>query len=255
MFKKLLKSKYFGRTQAGMTLIELMVVLAILAIVGGISVFDYGKFKSNVSLDNLANDIALATRTAMNYGTGARNTIATSNNAYQNFNGFGIHFSNRDFSPTDTHAGSDKSFIIFNDIDVNSFYEYFPSSSTICNASTLTYIGYMNSDECLEFFTINSADRIVAICPNGNGDPASPACIYDDVRMDIVWRRGYLEPARIFLQLLDASGNPNWDCGWPSAEKTYFCMTPDVTDIIIKNGAGDRTKVISISKMGQISVK
>ncbi len=45
--------------QAGMTFIELVVVLSIFAIVSSVTLYDYGRFQAKVDIKNLANDIAL----------------------------------------------------------------------------------------------------------------------------------------------------------------------------------------------------
>lgn len=83
MFKKFKKIKY----NSGMTLIELLVVLAIFAIISGITMFDYASFKSNVSLNNLANDVSLSIRKAQSYAIGARGNSGSFSEGYK------IHFS------------------------------------------------------------------------------------------------------------------------------------------------------------------
>ena len=60
MFKRLNKNKY----NRGMTLVELIVVLAIFMIILGLTIFDYSSFKSTTTIQNLADDIALTIRKA-----------------------------------------------------------------------------------------------------------------------------------------------------------------------------------------------
>ena len=53
-------------SQKGMTLIELVVVLAIFAVLSGVAIFNYGGLQTKVDLTNLANDIALQVVQAQN---------------------------------------------------------------------------------------------------------------------------------------------------------------------------------------------
>lgn len=54
-----MKKIYFLKNQKGMTVIELIIIVAIFSVVASTVVFDYGKFNSKVEIKNLANDIAL----------------------------------------------------------------------------------------------------------------------------------------------------------------------------------------------------
>lgn len=57
--------------QSGFSVVELIVVLSIVAIMAGVSVFDYNKYRSAVERTNLAQDISLALREAQVYGISA----------------------------------------------------------------------------------------------------------------------------------------------------------------------------------------
>ncbi len=52
----------------GFTLIEFIVIISIFAIMASIALFNYGGFRSNVSLNNLAHDIGLTIRQAQVFG-------------------------------------------------------------------------------------------------------------------------------------------------------------------------------------------
>lgn len=60
---------------AGFTLIEFVVILTIFSIMAGFSLANYRGFSQNIELSNLAQDIALLTRRAQNYGISAGSGI------------------------------------------------------------------------------------------------------------------------------------------------------------------------------------
>ncbi len=60
MIKKILNFKFVIRNcQAGMTYVELIVVLSIFAIMSSIILYNYEKFQAKVDIKNLASDVAL----------------------------------------------------------------------------------------------------------------------------------------------------------------------------------------------------
>ena len=106
MYKFFKKIKDIKNQKSGMTLIELMVVLVIFIIVAGLTIFDYSKFRSTASLQNLADDIALSVRRAQNYAIGVKGSQSSFSN------GYGIHFLTTPLNGADVRAGSNKTFII-----------------------------------------------------------------------------------------------------------------------------------------------
>ena len=86
-----------------MTIVELLVVLAIFAIISGITMVDYSSFKSSASLNNLANDISISIRKAQSYAIGARGNSGSFDD------GYGVHFS----------TDNDSLFTIFTSSDNN----------------------------------------------------------------------------------------------------------------------------------------
>lgn len=157
MFKKLRKSKYNG----GMTLVELMVVLGIFLLVTGITIFDYNSFRSNISLQNLADEVALSVRKAQSYAIGAR---SASSGAFSD--SFGVSFSTS--SEFEENIPNIKSFVIFADLNEDGEY----NSSEYCGVA---------DSECLEVLTIRTEDVINNI---------SGEYIDDDVNsLDIIFTR------------------------------------------------------------------
>lgn len=205
----------------GMTLVELLVVLAIFLMVAGITIFDYGRFRSTVSLQNLADDVSLSVRRTQNYAIGVRSGQSSIFS-----NGYGIHFSTATPASNDARAGSNKTFIIFNDLpSANHVYNYPVSSNTTCNASTLA-----SGDECIDMLSITSNDIVSAICPNGSSCTTGYA--------DITFLR------------------PNPDAYICTGAIGGGCSGPiSSVDIVVKNNQSLATKTITISSIGQISVR
>jgi len=129
----------------GFTLVELMVVISIFVIISGVAIFDYGNFRSTVSLQNLTDDIALSIRKAQGFAIGARAVSGTTD-----FNkSYGMHFSTLDI--LNQLDGSKKSFLMFNSDASNKFYDY--NTDTVCGSP----------NECMELFKISTADIIKEI--------------------------------------------------------------------------------------------
>lgn len=61
--------------QKGFSLIELIVVMGIFAVISGITLFNYGRFSSNLVVTNLAYEAALAVREAQVYGISVKQTM------------------------------------------------------------------------------------------------------------------------------------------------------------------------------------
>lgn len=150
-----------NKCHKGFTLVELMVVISIFAILSSIMVFNYGSFKSSLSIQNLADDISLSIRKAQGYAIG----VHSSNNSF--ISGYGVHFS----------TAENKSFILFANLDNNTEY----NNSSGCGNPT-------SNNECLEVLNITSSDKISAISVIGNGSPQTADTL------DIFFKRPQPEP-------------------------------------------------------------
>lgn len=73
-------------TQSGFSFAEMIVVLALLAIIAAITLAEYNSFSDSTVTSNLASDIGLSIRLAQSYGINVRRSGATFNVSY------GIHF-------------------------------------------------------------------------------------------------------------------------------------------------------------------
>jgi prepilin-type N-terminal cleavage/methylation domain-containing protein len=136
---------------SGMTLVELLVVLAIFMVVTSLTIFDYGSFRTSTSLQNLSDDVALSIRKAQSYAIGAYGS--NSNFSY----GYGVHFSTTPAPVTNYQSGSTKSFTIFTDITGDKMYTY--DNTAVCGQPTA-------SNECGELLRVTTADQISNIYLN-----------------------------------------------------------------------------------------
>lgn len=84
---KFLKKK---KTEKGFSIPELIIVVAIFAIITSIAMFDQGRLSSNVLLTNMSYEVALAIREAQVYGLGVRNTGAGDGTEF--LGEYGAHF-------------------------------------------------------------------------------------------------------------------------------------------------------------------
>ncbi len=145
---KLNKGRAFR--QAGMTYVELIVVLSIFATMSSIVLFDYGTFQAKIDIRNLANDIALRVVEAQKSAMGGKFTtkipqVPSWKPAY------GIYFN---FKSGD--GGNRASFSSFADLNNDTFFSDF-ISSTICLDSADV------NDECTEKVLLTRGNTISKI--------------------------------------------------------------------------------------------
>jgi prepilin-type N-terminal cleavage/methylation domain-containing protein len=136
--------------QSGVTLIELIVVISIVALISSVLMFNYSDFSTNVSLRGLSQEVALAIRKAQTYATSVHSAGTGSYPAY------GISFSVQD--PGGSYEPSKKQFELFADIPIapdplpNKMYD----TDGDCGNP-------VSGAECIEEFSITSGDSIVGI--------------------------------------------------------------------------------------------
>jgi len=114
---------------SGFTIIEVMVTVAIIAILSAILMYQFKGFDSKLLLKNLAYEIAIVLREAQVYGVSVQGSGADFEKAY------GVHFE------VGTH------YTLFRDNNNN---------------------GIFDSDEMLSTYTIGRGNSIVALCIDGS---------------------------------------------------------------------------------------
>ncbi|HWC57976.1 MAG TPA: type II secretion system protein [Candidatus Paceibacterota bacterium] len=172
---------------AGFTLIEMLVVVAIIAIISSVVLFNYSDFSTNVSVRNLAQEVALSVRKAQVYATSVRTLDGTQNLSSKTFPGYGISFSNY-AQTTDSNAKatpSNRQFIIFAD----NFSSSQDPSYGVYNQSDSDECGTVTTDnECLESVAITTADKVSDICVQYN-NTSTETCLPPGSRIDISFDR------------------------------------------------------------------
>jgi prepilin-type N-terminal cleavage/methylation domain-containing protein len=138
-------------TQRGITLIELIIVVAIVSVVSMVTLFNYSNFSTNVSLKNLAQEVALSIRKAQTYATSVQAISGGSTTSYPMY---GIAFSLATPSAS-VSTPSQKRFVLFADVDNDGAYDNGGSCGVPSTGS-----------ECLEGFGIATSDSIIQICSN-----------------------------------------------------------------------------------------
>jgi prepilin-type N-terminal cleavage/methylation domain-containing protein len=156
----------------GFTLIELMVVLAIIVTITTIALMNQSSFNKTLILANTAYDIALTLRSAQSFGIGSRATTLGTANA-----GYGLHF----------QTGTPGSFILFADTNL-------PNAS---NCHGLPFSGNISAPDAQPGNCIydSGADTLTQTYVLGNGITVSNLCAYSSSwycalsSLDIVFAR------------------------------------------------------------------
>jgi prepilin-type N-terminal cleavage/methylation domain-containing protein len=220
-----IKKLYFLRDRksfkAGFTVVEMLVVLAIFAIISSIVISNYSDFRSSVSLENLSQDIALSIRRSQIYAMSVKGTTGVGPTP---FPAYGIHFSNES-SPSYSYGGSQKSFIIFADLPPSTSPASYDQSSNTCGYSNLA-----TGNECVEEVTINSTDFIKELCVNSTCGLSGS--------LDISFTRPNSDASFCFILPLGNS------CAGSVSSASIFISSLD-----------GKTKKISVWNTGQISIQ
>lgn len=216
--------------QKGMTLIEMLMVVFIFMTISTMILFNYGKFESSISLQNLADDIALSIREAQSYAIGARG-IPDGGTSESFFNGYGIHFTS-DLNPLlGLFLGSSpKSFVFFVDYDDPLDKKYSNNASGGIDGCGKIF---KKNSECYKIISISSADYISKITAEGYSNPIE--------RVDIVFIRPYPEPS--------------FCIGEDDSSSCALDLNLEYVEIEVTNPRTDKVKTVTITNTGQIVVK
>lgn len=138
--------KYKINLQKGFTLAEMMIVMAIIAVVGGIILFNYDSFRSNTTVNTVAQEMALTVRKAQSYALGLQTNgiLAT-----LPVKGYGIRL----------ESARPDQITFFTELAPSD--NQFTSSSPSCGTPVV-------GDECLEYYKIETGDIIDKILVDSN---------------------------------------------------------------------------------------
>ncbi len=147
----------------GFTLVELMVSISIFMLLTGVTLMSYPKFSNKLSLDLLAEDIALSLRQAQIFGSSVLGSKSTTAGQTKTFGAYGIHFE----KPTATNPYA---YLLFADIDNQApqtmrKFNIDPPETPIdqnltCGSPTFP------DNECVQKFLISGRNKLVAMCAN-----------------------------------------------------------------------------------------
>ncbi len=221
---KVFKKYTVSHRQKGMTIVELLVAMVIFSIITGVVLFNYGDFNSSLTIQNLADDIALTIRRAQSYAIGVRGSSGSFDI------GYGVHFRVTEYNlenPNMLYSGSNKSFILFknSDEDIPKYKEV----GTNCE----------DASNCLEMLYIRSTDEIEKVTYT----TSTETDLAGNETLDIYFKRPNPEP-RFCV----------------GSEESDTCNIADpinireVKIIISSLKEPDNKKVIKVFNSGQISV-
>jgi len=146
--------------KAGFTIIEMLVVLAIIFILAGTSLVNYNQFGKEIDLENMTYNVALTIRTAQSFGINRRDDLSTS---FDEPSPYGVYFTTSLISPPP--GLSSESFMVFIDNKNGNL----PGSNNIFDNSGTGGACVSNSaDECIEIFTMNKLVYISSLCAGDN---------------------------------------------------------------------------------------
>lgn len=221
--KKKIKSKisltfhHLLRTGRGFSLIEMMLVVAIIALISGSVLVNFTVFNGGVTLENLAYEISLIVRQAQFFSI---NVLQAGTPGDITFDAaYGVSFSN---SPEN---GQNKQFTLFADMNNDGIYE-------------------PGEDEIVEVYHVTKGNIIKYLCVD-NACPASESkenlAIGNGInKLEITFKRP--DPSAMFTtNNVNQCGVENNSCGY--AKIFVGSTNPKVND-----------KVITVGITGQISV-
>jgi len=194
--------KFRKNLSAGLTFLELMVVISIFGIIAGVVLFNYKDFSGGVNIQNTAQEIALKVVEAQRYAISGNIFSSGGASSFGNDERptYGIYFdldqaSNGSQIPFDTGIDYNKQFVFYTDVPGGNL----GFAGDDCNPQIAT--------ECIDLITINGSDYIEDICVNEK-DPSSNSKCYSvgdlDMPVQVYFKRPF--PDAGYLALSSGSG-------------------------------------------------
>jgi prepilin-type N-terminal cleavage/methylation domain-containing protein len=195
-----MKKGHFKSLSKGFSLVELLVVVAIFIIITAVVLFNQNRFSSDMSIQNLAHQVALAIRQAQVFGISVRGSSA----GQTNFDiAHGVHFTT-----------SPASFILFADNDNNGIYTEF--------------------DSLVSTFNLQNGNTIQSVCVTGS----NAKCISDSETLSITFKRPNSEA--MIKQTAGGPNYPGVEIRVISAlrDKTMTIVVNQTGQIYVSNNSG-----------------
>ena len=183
-YKKNYTNNRLLSSQQGFTFIELIVVMSIFSLVASVVLFNFSSFNTNITSQNLAQEIALQIKQAQTDSISGTRLVVFPKNP-DNIEGaptYGVRFdidTNDDGSELDS-----KSMAYFADRNSNGGYDH---SGSGCDYS-------VTGTECVARIQINTGDIIAGICVDSGCDNG----VFDQEKATILFRRPFPE-ARLYI--------------------------------------------------------
>lgn len=179
------------KTNAGYTIVELLVVIGIIVILSTVVIFKSTGFNDTTVLSNLTHDIALTIRQAQNYSTNVRESTFGGGSTYNT--GYGLELT----------PGSPSSFFIFSDSQI----------------SGTPFIYDSSVDSQASVYRLDNGYTIQRICAsNGSADDV---CLSNDQFVNISYLRPDPEATITFL-----NNSHNAISGWNYNSVRVYIQSP-----------------------------
>ncbi len=207
--------KWYTQQNQGMTFMELIVIISLFGIIASVVLFNSRDFSSNISLQNLSQDIALTIKRAQTTSaSGGYNALFV----LPNKPSYGIY----------VHP-DEQSFYYFADLDNSGRLDSVDPANRACGTP-------MAGDECIEKYTISGTDDIKEVCVNTKLSSAGECSPMKE--LEVVFKRPNLDA------ILRYAGTTAVSSGLIVDGK-----------IVIQSADETRQKNIIIWATGQISVE
>ncbi len=156
--------------QSGFTLVEMLIVIAIVAVMATVLLFNYSDFSTGVGIRNLAEQMGLSIREAQSYATSVRSINGTAGIYSDTYPAYGISFSvngtaQQMYSPSTTN------FALFVDVSPSNLgtdNDKLYGNDGICGSPTND-----GHQECVENFALAGGNTITSLCTDA---PTQNSC-------------------------------------------------------------------------------
>lgn len=151
-------TQHYGAAR-GFTLIEMLIVIAIVAVMATVLLFNYSSFSTGIGVRNLAEQIGLSVRKAQTYATSVR-SISGTNLTSDTYPAYGISFSVNN-TGANMYDATKTNFALFVDVAPNGDKV---TSNTYGNDGVCGSPTSDGAQECVESLGLVGGNTIVSLC-------------------------------------------------------------------------------------------